>query len=292
MSQHQINYETCTNCGLCVDICPSLVYRWLAERVEVDPANESLCGWCAQCMSICPTEAVTVQGFAYGDFAPLAQDTADYEPLLALMRARRTCRRFTDEPIPQEALERILEAARTAPMGMPPSIVEVVVINGRDKVQELIPELVRQTEWLGKALKNPLWRLILRRMVGRDMWPEFHKFASQYMEPMVKWYKEKGVDAFAWNCHAVLLFHAHRGGLCPQTDCDIACAYAMLAGEALGLGTGWNGMLQGGVDQSKQWKQRLGIPERNKVYAALTLGYPAHKWARGSPWKFKSVRWL
>lgn len=289
---HQINRDACTDCGLCVEICPSTVYRWVGPRVEVDADRERLCGWCGQCMSICPTEAVIVEGFAYADFPAISERRADYQGLRELMRARRTCRRFNDDPISQEVLEKVLEAARTAPMGMPPSDVEVVVINGREKVQELVPEVARQMDELAKMLKSWIGRLIVRRMVGRDMFPELVKFFWQYAVPAAEQYRATGTDTFAWKCHALLLFHADRRGLCPQVDCDIACTYAMLAAEALGLGTGWNGMLQGAVDEAKEWKQRLGIPERNKVYAALTLGYPAHKWVRGAPWRFKSVRWV
>ncbi len=291
MVAHEINQEACKQCGLCVEICPSMVYHSGAGLVQVNPAYEPLCAVCGQCMAICPTQAVTVEGLNYADFPPLSRQPAAYEALLELMRARRTCRRFTDEPIPREVLDKVIEAAQTAPMAIPPSPVEVVVLNGREKVQEMVPEVVRQTEQLGKALKSRIGRMIVRRMVGRDMWASFYKFAMLFMEPMLAEYRKSGADMFSWHCHAVLFFHADRRGLSPQIDCDIACAYAMLAAESLGLGTGWNGMLQGTLDESKVWRERLGVPARNRIYAALTLGYPARQWERGAPWRFKSVRW-
>lgn len=61
-----------------------------------------------------------------------------YEPFLALLQRRRSIREFTDHDIEPRVVEQILEAARSAPMGLPPSDVNVLIINGKEK-QEPLP---------------------------------------------------------------------------------------------------------------------------------------------------------
>lgn len=53
------------------------------------------------------------------------------------LRARRNVREYTDEPIPDEALDRILEAARRTPSSMNQQRWDFVVVTGRNELQEL-----------------------------------------------------------------------------------------------------------------------------------------------------------
>lgn len=71
------------------------------------------------------------------------EDTrAGYEELMALMLARRSIREFDDRDVEQEKIDRILTAASTAPMGIPPSDVEVLVVDGKDKVREFADDML------------------------------------------------------------------------------------------------------------------------------------------------------
>ena len=67
----------------------------------------------------------------------------DYESLLELVKKRRSIRRFRPEPIPDEYVDRIIEAARWAPSGANSQPWEFIVIKKqelRDKIIELINE--------------------------------------------------------------------------------------------------------------------------------------------------------
>ena len=68
--------------------------------------------------------------------------------------------------------------------------------------------------------------------------------------------------------------------LTPQTDCDAASLLNQLYAEANGLGTCWNGLIQGTAagDHLKGFTKLadfLKIPKDQKCYAAMTLGYPS-----------------
>ena len=52
-----IDKVTCTNCGLCEDVCPMDVFR--TKRGKVYIAYQNDCCHCLQCMFVCPADAVT-----------------------------------------------------------------------------------------------------------------------------------------------------------------------------------------------------------------------------------------
>jgi len=49
----------CTNCGTCVEVCPSGVYEKQDDKVVV--VNEDACVACRACESQCPTQAITIE---------------------------------------------------------------------------------------------------------------------------------------------------------------------------------------------------------------------------------------
>ena len=59
--------------------------------------------------------------------------------LIEAVRARRSCRRYTPEPVPREALERIVEAATWAPSGKNRQNWRIFVVRGeaRDRLAEI-----------------------------------------------------------------------------------------------------------------------------------------------------------
>jgi nitroreductase len=55
-----------------------------------------------------------------------------------LFRSRRSCRDFTDDPVPRELLVELLEAARWAPSGGNLQPLRLVVVQDRDRRRQLV----------------------------------------------------------------------------------------------------------------------------------------------------------
>ena len=52
----EINKETCTGCGACVDICPVDAIKVENDKAEISDA----CVECGVCVNQCPVEAITL----------------------------------------------------------------------------------------------------------------------------------------------------------------------------------------------------------------------------------------
>jgi len=247
------------------------------------------CIACGHCMMICPTESVRVigRGISPADLVPLAppEERADRKALASLMQARRSVRRFTEEEPAPELLERIVAMAASGPMGIPPWDVGCVVIRGRDRVQTLAGDIV--TGYAGFLKLFQPWLLALMRPFMRR--PTYEQM-SGFIVPLAKAYVEgrlHGKDLLFYNAPAVLLFH--HSPYVDAAEAMIACTYAMLAAESLGLGTTMIGAAAPIIMRKRELCQRLGIPDGNKPAIALILGYPAVHFRRGVIRRFASV---
>ena len=56
---------------------------------------------------------------------PSVDDAANFNQLIYLFKRRRSIREFLDKPVENEIIEKILDAAKTSPMGLPPTDVNV-----------------------------------------------------------------------------------------------------------------------------------------------------------------------
>ncbi len=72
----------------------------------------------------------------------------DYSELLDLLKTRRSVRAFTSDPVPDEAVDRILEAARWAPSGANSQPWEFIVIR-EQQTKDRMAEIVREHMELG-----------------------------------------------------------------------------------------------------------------------------------------------
>ena len=231
-----IDLEACCGCGLCVSGCSDGSLLLQNGKAAVSDRPIFGCFACGQCMAVCPNDAIAVsgRGLSPADVLPLParESGADHTQLLALMLRRRSVRQFTDAPVSEEHIAKIVEAAQTAPMGIPPSEVRLLILAGREKVRRFSDDtyaIMKQNAWLTSS-----WALaLLRPFLGKERHATFRHF----IKPLVDAYREqreKGIDAVLYDAPLAIYFYGS-----PYSDSDqmIAATYAMLAGESLGLGT-------------------------------------------------------
>ena len=99
--------------------------------------------------------------------------------------------------------------------------------------------------------------------------------------------RAEGEDWFTYDAPAAMLFH--HGQMTDGADVHIAATYAMLAAESLGLGSCMLGTTAG-LNHAKSFKEKYGIPPKNKIGLGLVLGYPEKKYLSGVRRRLASVK--
>lgn len=228
-------YDRCNSCGLCVKVCKDFSLIMENNKPVVSDHPFFGCMACGQCMAVCPTQAIEVSGrkMSVNDRIDLSEmkDKANYDQLKNLMIGRRSIRDFKDREIGEELIEKIIEAAVSSPMGLPPSDVHLMVIKGKEKVREFSFDVIdyfRKISWLFSTPKIWTWRL-----AGK----ETYKLIKSFAQPLVRFFavtKENDENLLLYDAPLVMYFTASPYS--DPADPYIPATYAMLAAESLGLG--------------------------------------------------------
>jgi ferredoxin len=285
----RIDETTCTRCGQCAAICPADVLSMADGRVRIRTDTPFGCIACGHCMMVCPAGSVTVtgRGISPEDLVPLPppKQRAGADALTALMLARRSVRRFQDREVDAGLLERIVAAATSAPMGIPPWDVGCTIVRGREQVQELAGEIVKG--YAGFLNMFRPWLLALMRPVMKRT---VHEQLRSFILPLARTYvteARQGRDALFYNAPALLIFH--NAPYADSADATIACTYAMLTAESLGLGSTMIGGAAPVLRRNPRACRRLGVPAGHTPALVLIVGHPAATFRRAIRRRFTRV---
>jgi nitroreductase len=194
----------------------------------------------------------------------------NYEQLLELVKNRRSIRKFKPDAIPDEYVQKIIEAARWAPSGFNQQPWEFVVI--------------KKPEFKAKISDYCKEQLLLRHKMNVTADPT-HKISVPVHS------KETPSGDFSVAPVFILLLGDRRTlELMPSsaqwgTDyltgtfkAGLTCSflYMHLAASSLGLASQWVSAVQAPYVHFMV-KELLGIPKDFEIYDMLALGYPAAK---------------
>jgi len=193
--------------------------------------------------------------------------------LFEAIHARRAVRKYRPDPVPEEEIKMILDAANQAPSAMNLQQWEFVVVTGKETIREMgasyraiVEEFTRN--WDPSPMRGSLSR------------EEFIRFAESYGgAPVV----------------IVALTNAADNDDLRRANLESASAATenlLLAATALGLGTCW---MTGPLKDEKALRRILAIPDAKELVAVTPLGYPAEipqAPARIDPDLVQKVRWV
>jgi len=290
-----IDQAKCNGCGKCVNVCKDFEFKILNGKAALTDQPLFGCIACGHCMAICPEGAIKVSGrcLSPDDLFPLSDShlKTDYDSLIQLLQSRRSIREFKEKPVPREVIDKIISAAQTAPMGIPPSDVNLLVLESKEKVRGFSEDFCRllyKNRWLVSA-----WFLTLMKpFYDKKTMNLFQKF----MRPLFDVYigsMKKGEDMVTYDAPVAIYFYGSP--FCDPADPLIAATYAMLAAESLGLGSCMLGaihpFLQSGFGV-KEFRNKYKIRFKSREGLVLIVGYPRVKYTKGIRRSFANVDFL
>jgi len=240
-------------------------------------------------MALCPTNAIEISGreMSAADLVDLSEmkDKSNYQQLKNLMIGRRSIRDFKDKEIEEELINKIIEAATSAPMGLPPSDVQLVVFRGKEKVKEFSFDVInyfKKISWLFSDRFIWMWRLL-----GKEAFELMKSFGKPLVNFMVET-KEKNENYLLYDAPLAMYFLASPYS--DPADPHITATYAMLAAESLGLGTCMIGSVHPIIQYgAKDLKRKWHIPAKAPAGIVVIFGYPKYKFKAGLRRSFADV---
>lgn len=184
---------------------------------------------------------------------------------LDAIRTRKSIRAYLPAPVPQEVIEKVLDAARWTPTGTNRQNWRVTVSTGAplQRLVERMDERVRETQ--PKMFDPANARPEIKRRVStlRAGLQEVADTLDKSMWEFIVAGSYRFFDA------PVMLAVSHRGGSAANVAPFVTTL--LLAAHDLGLGTVWLGYPLGAADLIEE---ELGIPEDETVRAIVAMGYP------------------
>lgn len=289
-----IDKKLCNGCGLCISVCKDFSLLIKNNKAEVVANSLFGCIACGHCMMICPKGAITIEGRCSSPDdlieIPSREEAASPEALLALLQRRRSTREFKDIPVEKELISKIIDAAQTAPMGLPPSDVHLLVFDNKEKVRAFSKDFCAYLENL-KWMVSDTFITLMRPFWGKANSEMFKGFIKPCVNVFTEQMK-KGVNLVTYDAPVALYFYGSPYS--DPADPIVAATYAMLAAESHGLGTCMIGsihpFLQNG-GAAKHFREKHGIRYKSREGIFVIMGYPAVKYQKSIKRTFAAVDW-
>jgi len=287
-----IDKDKCTKCGICIEACDNFLEQDFNGYPKAKAATETLLGCiqCGRCMMKCPTDAIEIIGedIDKTHLRAMPENLPDYEATNSLLLKRRSCRKFKQDEVSKEDIDKILSSAATAPVGIPPSEVKVMVFQGRKKVQELAKDLNLEIKKMKKLL-SPLALYLLKFTMSENQYKLLTDFSIPLCEAVLN-ERDKGKDILFYNAPTVIIFYGNE--LACTEDMILAAANATIAAESLNLGTCFIGAVSYMFNKSSKLQNKYGILNGEKVSTAFILGVPNESYFRTFQRNFKEVKFI
>lgn len=267
-----VRAESCIRCGKCVRVCPSKIFTQPASGGEIGLQGIGSCIVCGHCVAVCPTGSVE-----HGDFPPQKVHPVDRELLpspeqvMLLCKARRSNRAFTAKPVPEETLDRILEAAHRAPTASNLQRVAFTLVTDPEKLHAISAFTVGVFASILRKLENPLLKPVLKRIAPQlyGYVPHFKRLISEF---------DKGNDLILRGATAVILIHTPSESRFGCQDANLAYQNGSLMAESLGVAQFYTVFVCSAVEQDRNRRLAKMLGISGKIRAGMALGIPAFRY--------------
>jgi nitroreductase/Pyruvate/2-oxoacid:ferredoxin oxidoreductase delta subunit len=278
-----IDHERCNGCGLCVTVCPKDTISLQNGQAWITGTESLNCGHCA---AVCPEGAIRVGSIdtdlsLYNTFSTsetwLPFGAFDIGSLVQVMRSRRSCRNYTNQPVERPVLEDLVKIGITAPSGTNAQLWSFTILPDRKTVLEL-------GTYIGNFFKNmnrwaqKAWLRSSLKFVGRPTLSNYYRNHFQSVKTGLDRWESHGEDLLFHGAPSVIIVGSRNDASCPAEDALLATQNILLAAHCMGIGTCLIGYAVEVIRYDKKIRRFLAIPDEEIPYAVIALGYPDERY--------------
>lgn len=289
MNWVSIDYDKCNGCGTCIEGC-GRCFSMEGDKVSVF-ADSNCCSICGRCIALCPTGAVTHSGMNMENFPEIEKkEFIETDDFTEFLRQRRSHRAFLNKTIPESDIKKLVDIVRYCPTGSNSQMVELLVIQNPDKIKKLSDLTV---DYMVKSGSDAAKKVEELKTEGKASPQEIGQMEMMaFYGEMMRQRKEMDMDPIFYNAPAVMVFHAKDMGFSKKDDCVIASTSMGLLSRTMGLEFTYIGLFEGAANGYPVVMEEMGLPEGNKVYSVIILGYPKMKFLRMVDRKPTAVKYV
>ncbi len=257
-----IDEGKCNRDGICEAECPTRIIRMGTKESYPRPTPdfEDLCLKCGHCVAVCPTGALRLDWLRPEDCPPMKREMViTPEQAEQFLRARRSIRTFTQEKVPREVLEKLLEIACSAPSARNKQPWHWVVVEDPKEVRRLAGLVI---DWM-------------RTMMRKD---PVRAETRGFTRAVASW--DEGHERICRGAPHVIVAHADKGWSFGAEDCALALSLLDLYATSIGLGACWGGYFYSAANAYPPLSEALGLPADHRACGAMMVGYPKFTYRR------------
>ncbi|MBZ4671847.1 MAG: nitroreductase [Deferribacteraceae bacterium] len=253
----KIDESLCIGCKKCVADCPVNIIGF--DKIPFIK-DESHCLKCQHCLAVCPTGALSILGKDPKNSISADMINLDSSELEKFIKFRRTVRKFKDNELSEETLNKLIEATSYAPSGHNSKKTFLTITASKLETDNFLAFMMREFEIYLKS--NTL--------------PDAHSFLK-YVHYQ---YKKKGDDVTFRGAPHIIVTSIPKGLTISYVDTIIALSYFEIYANSLGVGTVWSGIGRYFFEILPNLKDYLKIPEENSIGYVMAFGIPDVRYYR------------
>lgn len=178
----------------------------------------------------------------------MAEENEKENPVIDAIKSRRSVRDYLDKQVPEDTVNKVIDAGIHAPTALGLQPWNFVVIKGKDIIKDISDHI--------------------KPMVQEHIKDSTEKLAMDLKEKM----KNENFNLF-YDAPILILVMHNRNDSLADYDCALCAENMMLAAHSLDLGSCWIGA-GAFIQQSPELLDDLDIPHDFKIVAPIILGYP------------------
>lgn len=188
-------------------------------------------------------------------------------------QSRRSNRTLTSRPVPKEMLDKIVEAAHSAPTATNSQSLSFTVVTDPQKLRQVSDYTIGVFDSLAKLLLNPVVKCVVKPFM-KDVYkyvPVFNRLKEEH---------KAGKDPILRKATALLLIHTPKSNRFGSEDANLAYQNASLMAQSLGVSQIYMGFVLTAIrhEGKDTLAKTLGID--GKIQAIMALGIPAFKYPK------------